>query len=104
MRFETDVLTLVACICGCGGPGYYRGNGARNWACHNGICDRGWILPKGIGSRITLVFSTVRVTGASRCLAEDLRFAGKYASNREVDPDCQWGTLWWWPCIVTGPK
>ena len=104
MRFETDVLTLKGCSCGCEEPGFFRGKGARNWACHDEISDAGWLLPESLGSRITLVFSTVRVAGASRCLSEDLCFAGKYARNREVSPDCLWGTLWWWPMLVTGPK
>jgi len=100
MRFETSVLTLQVCSYDCRKPGFFRGKGARNWACHCDICNAGWLLPERIGSRVMLVFSTVRVAGASRCLASDLCFAGRLAREKAQAP--RYGTLWWWPEIVIG--
>ena len=100
MRFETDVLTLKGCPCGCSGPVGYGGRGANNYACDDDIRDAGWLLPEEAGSRIVLVFSTTRVAGASRCLTSDLRSAGLRAMER--DGTVFYQPLWWWPEIVTG--
>lgn len=105
MRFETDVLTLSACSCGCSGwPYRYEADGpcGHNHACRDAIVCRGWLLPHKIGFRIVLVFSTTHVRGASRCLGTDLAYAGLQAMKK-VGLERS-GTLWWWPCIVTGPK
>lgn len=99
MRFETAVLTLKACSCGCGKPGRYEGDGTGNHFCRTGILDNGWLLPERIGSRVMLVFSTARVAGTSRCVASDLYFAGKLAREKVQAP--RHGPLWWWPMIVT---
>jgi hypothetical protein len=102
MRFETDVLTL--CELSRYGKRFFRAtpNDIYNKACYGELRKRGWVLPEKVGTQITLVFSTVWVAGASRCLVTDLSFAGKRALERSKAP--RRGTLWWWPLLVTGPK
>lgn len=102
MRFETEVLTLED-FCGYGCCNTFVSQDSDepdNDACWDEIAGSGWIVPDSYDSRIVLVFSTTRVTGASRCHGHYLSFAGKIAMKKAGLNHLS--LLWWWPEIVTG--
>ena len=115
MRWNTDVLTLERSRYG-PGPLIFVASGEPTWhgyynsACRDKICQDGWVLPKKLGTRIQLVFSTTIVSGASWTYYGRLSRAGcvgfqKLCGDTRETADLAWNTkIWWWPEIVTGPS
>lgn len=116
MRFETDVLTYQ--------PEYeeFAGRQTRDYLTSNVACredlNADWIIPRR--GKLVLVFSTLPVVGATKCLAGSLRRAGRIALQKAASEYChglagEWRLpggsllhgyepLWWWPEIVTEGK